>query len=155
MPDATDPTRAAAERLMADESLGGDLTDDGFGPLLTWGLAALRTFAARTPDPAAVGRYGEVVRGVLAAAVTAAETGKVAAPANLLAFLPDPSAAAPLAQLRLGDDPDENAARLASALRLLLEAAPAPVPLMKSTPAPAAKPRPAPKAAGKRRRRKR
>lgn len=128
MADAAALAQSAAETLLGDETLRGDLTDDGFGPLLDWALAALKAAAARAaalPDAEAEAQMSaatERVRATLEAAVQAAQ-GHTRA--DLLALLRAPLPALSgrtrsllaLAGFRLGDDADANAVRLAKVLR--------------------------------------
>lgn len=129
MGDAETLARGAVEALLDDEALRGDLSDEGFGPLLDWGVGTLTALArelARAPDGATararLAAAGKAVKGVIAAAVTAAQGGT---PEDLRALLReaplarDPAARARVAAigLRLSDDADINAARLARALR--------------------------------------
>ncbi len=123
---------ALAERavgaLLDDETLRGDLSDDGFGPLLEWATNAL-TAAARqvadAPDAEAEARMeaaGAAVKDTLAAAVQAAG-GR--SRRDVLALAGTPLVARNtmargrvlFAGFRLGDDPDANARQLARALR--------------------------------------
>ena len=128
MADTAALAQGAVEALLEDERLRGDLSDDGFGPLLDWATRALTAAAGEaargTSEEAARARMAEVaeqVRGALAAAVQAAEGHSRD---DLRALLREPllqrSVPARLRVatlgLRLGDDPDANAARLARAL---------------------------------------
>lgn len=127
MADATALAQQAVETLLDDERLRGSLSDDGFGPLLDWATRALTTTAA-----AAAGESDEVaeaqmsvaqeqVRGALSAAVQAAEGHSRD---DLRALLREPLLQRSIPArmrvvvlgLRLGDDADANAARLARAL---------------------------------------
>lgn len=56
----------AAERLVEDERLRGDLTDEEFGPLLDWALATIDRVAAET-----VGQPDDVADGQVMASVAA------------------------------------------------------------------------------------
>ncbi len=125
MADKNDAVRRVTERLLGDEALGGELTDDGIAPLLRWAADAVKAFAPSAKDAAAVEEYGGLVRGVLEEAVAAAEDGKIADLHKLLAWRGDAPAdgVSRLTQVRLGDDADDNAVRLAAALRTLLPAA--------------------------------
>ena len=123
---------ALAERavgaLLDDETLRGDLSDDGFGPLLEWAANAL-TAAARqvadAPDAQAEARMeaaGVAVKETLAAAVQAAQ-GRSRRDALALAGTPLVArntmarGRVLFAGFLLGNDPDANARRLAAALR--------------------------------------
>lgn len=128
MTDTAALARRAVEALLENESLRGDLSDDGFGPLLNWATGALTATAreaGHAPDAAAatarLDEAEEQVRGLLAAAVRAAQSHSRD---DLLALLREPllqrntpaRLRVALVGLRLGDDPDANAARLARAL---------------------------------------
>ena len=126
MADTEALAQGAVEALLQDESLRGDLTDEGFEPLLGWATDALTAVAeglAATAegDAAAYARMaiaGRAVRGVVAAAVRAAQDGDLepllAEP--LLARDPEDRARVASAGLHLGADPDANATLLARAL---------------------------------------
>jgi hypothetical protein len=123
---------ALAERavgaLLDDETLRGDLTDDGFAPLLEWATNALTAVAQRVadaPDAEAETRMeaaGAAVKETLAAAVQAAQAHSRR---DVLALAGTPLVARNtlargrvlLAGFRLGDDPDANARQLARLLR--------------------------------------
>ena len=128
MAEAEALAERAAGALLDDETLRGDLSDDGFAPLLEWATNALATAAqgaAPLPDAEAEARMeaaGAAVKQTLAAAVQAAQ-GRTRRDALALAGLPL-VARNPLvrgrvafAALRLGSDPDANARRLARALQ--------------------------------------
>lgn len=74
-----DLANAAIERLAEDETLRGDLTDDGYLPLQNWAFARLQRIAheaAHHPDPqAAMEGYTSQLRAFVQAAVQAAESG--------------------------------------------------------------------------------
>lgn len=129
MADAEQLARSAVERLSEDESLRGrgELSDIGFSPLLDWAVAAVQAYAPKAADADAMDKYTSRVRGVVQAAVGAAEAGKLDEPAALLDF--DPAdrakAEADLKALTLGDDPDANGEQLAGVLKAALAAAPA------------------------------
>jgi hypothetical protein len=135
-PQKADPPAAAAvspddlanpaiERLAEDESLRGDLTDDGFLPLQNWAFARLQRIAheaAHHPDPqAAMDGYTAQIRDFMQAAVQAAESGD-------LGTLPDlvkprvvlakdvPSVVAALRAIAFSKDADANAQAIAAAL---------------------------------------
>jgi hypothetical protein len=69
----------AIERLTEDETLRGDLTDDGYQPLQDWAVARLQRIAheaAHHPDPqAAMDGFTEQIRGFVRAVVQAAQDG--------------------------------------------------------------------------------
>lgn len=126
MADAEALARSAAEPLLEDEALRGDLTDEGYGPLLDWATNALTAAAERVATaPDAERRMedaGAAVKATLQAAVQAAQ-GHTRADSQ--ALLRDPLVArSSLARARvaavayrLGGDADRNAIRLAKALR--------------------------------------
>lgn len=136
MADANQLARPAVERLSEDESLRGDLSDIGFGPLLDWAVAAVTAYAAKAADSDAMDQYTGRVRGVVQAAVEAAQAAKLDDPAPLLDF--DPAdrnkALADLQALSLGDDPDANAEQIAAILQSALSSTPA-SPAVEATPA--------------------
>ena len=128
MADTTSLAQGAVEALLDDEALRGDLTDDGFGPLLGWAtdsLTALARELAATPLPQAQRRMataGRAVRSVVAAAVEAAQHPTRDRLRALLAeplLKGDEAVRARIARagLLLGGDADANAARLARALQ--------------------------------------
>jgi hypothetical protein len=130
MADAAALAQGPVERLLEDERLRGDLTDDGFNPLLTWGTDALTAVAqgvADAPDDAAAARMAEAeetTKRLIAAVVRAAREHSREAVADLTN---DPAVAGHLRTRlrviangwRLGDDSDANAIRLAGTLREL------------------------------------
>ncbi len=130
MADAAALAQGPIERLAEDERLRGDLTDDGFNPLFTWGTDALTAAAqgvAEAPDDAATARMTEAeatTKRLIGAVVRAAQEGSREA---VRALMDDPAVAAHLRTRlrviangwRLGDDPDANAIRLAGTLREL------------------------------------
>src|SRR5437660_7793432 len=71
-----DLANAAIERLAEDESLRGDLTDDGYLPLQNWAIARLQRIAheaAHHPDPqAAMDGFAKQIRDFLRDAVQVA-----------------------------------------------------------------------------------
>ncbi len=136
MAEKEDLARSAAERLSEDESLRGDLSDVGFGPLLDWGIAAAQAYNPKAKDAAAMDTYTTRLRGVIQSAVETAQAGKLDDPAPLLDFETDhkDKLKADLTALKLGDDPDANAQQIATALQAALTAAPAPVEQPATTP---------------------
>ena len=123
MPTNEDLVRVAVERLSEDEALRGDLSDEGFRPLLDWGVAAVQAYAAGAPDAAAMERYTGTVRAVIRAAVGAAEAGQLQDdPGSYITFETGrkDEAVRELAALSLGGDPDQNAARIAAVLQAAL-----------------------------------
>lgn len=121
--------KPAVERLSEDESLRGDLSDIGFGPLLDWAVAAVTAYAPKADDNA-LDVYTGRVRGVVQSAVQAAGDGKLDDPAALLDFDPADRAkvSTELQNIKFGDDPDDNAVQLATVLQTGLTAVPAPAP---------------------------
>jgi hypothetical protein len=71
-PDADAVAQTVAERLSEDESLRGDLTDDGFSPVLNWAIDLATTAATRLPDADALSAG---IRGLVRGLVQAAESG--------------------------------------------------------------------------------
>src|SRR5947209_8360225 len=86
MAETEELARSAVERLSEDEALRGDLSDVGFGPLLEWAIAAARAYAPKAGDADAMDKYTGRLRGVVQAAVNAAQAGKLEDPAALLDF---------------------------------------------------------------------
>ena len=130
MADAAALAQGSVERLVENERLRGDLTDDGFNPLLTWATDAL-TAAAQgmvdAPDDAASARMAEAeetTKRLIGAVVHAAQEQSREA---VRALMDDPAVAGHLRTRlrviangwRLGDDPDANAIRLTGTLREL------------------------------------
>ncbi len=130
MPDTTptspdDLANAAIEQLAEDESLRGDLTDDGFGPLQAWAFAQLQRVAksaARHRNPqAAMDGFVRQTRDFVRDAVQAAENGalgdltdEVRTRIVLAGEVPQVQAA--LRALTLGKDADANAQAIAGVL---------------------------------------
>jgi len=122
--------QGAVERLLENERLRGDLTDDGFNPLIAWGTDALAEAAqgvTAVPDDTATARMAEAeetTKRLIEAVVRAAQEHSREA---VRALMDDPAIAGhPRTRLRviangwrLGDDPDANAIRLAGTLREL------------------------------------
>ena len=100
--------KPAVERLSEDESLRGDLSDVGFGPLLDWAVAAVEAYAPLAADSDALDAYTARIKGVVQAAVQAAQDSNLDDPQALLDF--DPSdrekTLAALKAVTFGDDPD-------------------------------------------------
>lgn len=92
----------AAERLLEDESLRGDLADEEYQPLLDWALATSDQVVARTATPsdaeadvvvdAALGQLREVVRSAARAITAMLDDGPAARDAELreLTVIVDP-----------------------------------------------------------------
>lgn len=128
MTSARDAAREVVEQLLEDERLRGDLSDDGYGPLLDWATATLIAVAEEVTvlSPERAKRQLEVardaVRATMEAVVSAASS--VSRPATLALLRDRVVASNPLVRsriafsgFRLGHDRDANAARLARALR--------------------------------------
>lgn len=146
MEDAESLAQGAVERLSEDESLRGDLTDDGFSPLLDWAANAAIAYAQNLksdkPDEA-MDAYASRLKSVMQEAVADAQAGKLEDPAALLDFeMAQPEAArAKLATLKLeANKADDNAIKIAGLLSEALNAAPA----SGSAATPEEKPAPAP-----------
>jgi hypothetical protein len=116
---------AAIERLAEDESLRGDLTDDGYLPLQNWAIARLQQIAheaAHHPDPqAAMDGYTAQIRAFVQAAVQAAENkslGDLADQVKPRVVLAKdiPTITAALRHVTFTDDADANAQAIAAAL---------------------------------------
>jgi len=130
MADVAALAQGPVERLVEDERLRGDLTDDGFNPLVSWGTDALTAAAqavTTASDDAATTRMTEAeetTKRLIAAVVRAAQEGSREA---VRALMDDPAVTGHLRTRlrviangwRLGDDPDANAIRLAGTLREL------------------------------------
>jgi hypothetical protein len=128
MADAAALAQGAIERLLENERLRGDLTDEGFNPLIVWGTDALTEAAqgvTQAPDDAATARMAEAeetTKRLIGAVVRAAQEHSREA---VRALMDDPAVAHhPRTRLRLiangwrlGDDPDANAIRLTGTLR--------------------------------------
>lgn len=128
MPDAESLAQGAVERLLENESLRGELTDDGFGPIVEWASNALIGAAqdvADAPEATAQARMDDAetaTRRIVEEVVDAAQRHTRA---EVLTLMNDPAIARDLrARLRiaangwrLGDDRDANAIRLIKALR--------------------------------------
>lgn len=128
MADAESLAQSAAELLMDDESLRGDLTDVGYGPVLDWATNALSDAAeriAKLPDTEAQAKMdaaSDQVKQLIQAVVQAAEQHTRA---DVLALFNDPLLAHNFRArtrvmargVRLGADADDNAVQLARALR--------------------------------------
>lgn len=78
-PNPDDLANPVIERLVEDETLRGDLTDDGYLPLQNWAIARIQRVAreaAHHPDPAAaMDRFAEQIRAFVRDAVQAAQAG--------------------------------------------------------------------------------
>ncbi len=129
MNDGMALAQGAVERLLENESLRGDLTDEGAQAVLDWAtnalIAAAEGLAAETDEQVQATRMDEAeatVKRVLAKLVQAAQQHRRS---DIFDLLNDPLVAGSFtARLRLagigwrlGDDSDKNAIRLAGALR--------------------------------------
>ncbi|MCX6024137.1 MAG: hypothetical protein NTZ05_20875 [Chloroflexi bacterium] len=111
--------QAAAEALAEDEALRGDLTDDGFLPVLTWatGLALARADQWRQqPDPRAamwdgVAQLKDLARGVVHSAEALAPEPLLAVSGPLASAVTDA-----LDQVDWTEDLDENARSIVAAV---------------------------------------
>lgn len=139
MSDAEALAQRAVERLSDDESLRGDLTDDGFGPLFDWAvnraIALAGPIAAAPPDGRddSLAALTDALRQAVRAAVAAADAGDTAPLIDVLgapALRFDLGALqSALAGVTPGDDHDANAQAIAAALNsvhVLENAPPAP-----------------------------
>ena len=129
MSDGMALAQGAVERLLENESLRGDLTDEGATAAFDWAttalIAAAEGIAAETDEQVRAARMDEAeaaVRRVLEKLVQAAQQHRRS---DVLNLLNDPLVAGSFAARlrlgaigwRLGDDSDKNAIRLAGALR--------------------------------------
>ena len=124
-PKPDDLANAAIEQLAEDESLRGDLTDDGYTPLQSWAFARLQAVAREAvhhPDPqAAMDGFARQIRGFVQDAVNAATNGDLgdlpAAVHPRIALAADvPKVQAALRALKPGNDADANAQSIAAVL---------------------------------------
>lgn len=142
MEDAESLAQTAVERLSEDESLRGDLTDDGFGPLLEWAANAAIAYAQNLksdkPDEA-MDVYASRLKKVMQEVVSSAQAGKIEDPAALLDFeMPAPQATrARIEALKLeSGQADDNAIKISGALAEALTAAPEAAPATSGEKAP-------------------
>ena len=128
MADAETLAQGAVERLVENETLRGDLTDIGFGPIVEWAsnaLIAAAQQAAADSDEAAQARIDEAETAAKRIVEEVVDAAQRHTRAEILALMNDPTIARDLrARLRLaangwrlGDDSDTNAIRLIKALR--------------------------------------
>lgn len=128
MADAESLAQSAVERLMENESLRGDLTDSGFGPIVDWASNALIGAAQAVADQSAVtaqARMDEAETATKRIIEEVVDAAQRHTRAEVLTLMNDPAVARDLrARLRiaangwrLGDDRDANAIRLIKALR--------------------------------------
>jgi hypothetical protein len=128
MADAESLAQGAVERLVENETLRGDLSDVGFGPIVEWASNALIGAAQQvTTDPAeaAQARMDEAETATKRIVEEVVDAAQRHTRTEVLALMNDPTIARDLgARLRLaangwrlGDDTDANAIRLIKALR--------------------------------------
>lgn len=90
--DVENMAKAAVEQLSEDESLRGDLTDEGFDPLMQWLVDMVTIYARKlgggNTDTAtnAMNDYTARLKEVAQAVVAAAESGQIDDPQELLGF---------------------------------------------------------------------
>ena len=105
------------ERVAEDESLRGDLTDEGFGPLLDWCANRIVSVVQHHSTPS-LDELSEVFRGTMAMLVASAEHGDPGELTALPAEIVDPSCVEELSRIVSEvADPDSRAAMLAARLR--------------------------------------
>lgn len=128
MADAETLAQGAVERLVENETLRGDLSDVGFGPIVEWASNALigaAQQAAADLDEAAQARMDEAETATKRIVEEVVDAAQRHTRAEVLTLMNDPTIARDLgARLRLaangwrlGDDSDANAIRLIKALR--------------------------------------
>ena len=126
MAEAEALAERAVEALLDDETLRGELSDEGFTPLLEWATnaltAAARELAAAPDAEARMEAASAAVKQTLAGAVQAAQghsrrDALALAGTALVARNPLARGRVLFSGLRLGPDADANARRLARALR--------------------------------------
>ena len=128
MADTESLAQGAVERLIENEALRGDLTDDGFGPIVEWASNALIGAAqavADKPETVAQARMDEAETATKRIVGEVVEAAQRHTRAEVLTLMNDPAVARDFrARLRiaangwrLGDDSDANAIRLIKALR--------------------------------------
>lgn len=145
MDDPESIAQGAVERLSEDESLRGNLTDDGFNPLLLWASEAAIAYAKNIQSGQAgdlMDKYASRLKGVMQAVVFSAQAGKVENPDELLDFETPRKAELKLelAGLKLDPDADQNAVKLTAVLEKGLQPGPGPEPTppgTRSSPSPA------------------
>lgn len=127
--NADDLAKAIVEPLSEDEQVRGDLTDDGFGPLLQWAVDAATSYAEKalkanphvTTD--AMQPYAARLKNVLLEAVADADAAAIEDPKALLDFDHAPHVTITVFKdLALAkDDADGNAVKIAAVLEAALE----------------------------------
>ncbi len=133
--------QGAVERLSEDESLRGDLTDAGFGPLLEWAANAAIAFAGQisgnNPE-AEMDNYASRLKTLVQTVVEDAGAGKIEDPTPLLDFVTSDRNRVKdqLESLKLSPDPDENAKKIAEVLNSGLKAGNSPEDKPSSSPTP-------------------
>lgn len=124
-PGPDDLANPVIERLVEDETLRGDLTDDGYLPLQNWAIARIRGVAraaAHHPDPeAAMERFAGQMRAFVRAAVQAAQAGALGDLAaqvrpRVVREQDVPAVVDALAAITFTDDADANARAIAGAM---------------------------------------
>jgi hypothetical protein len=120
--------QGAVERLIENETLRGDLTDDGFGPIVEWASNALIVAAQAVADESeavAQARMDEAETATKRIVEEVVDAAQRHTRTEVLALMNDPTVARDLSTRlriaangwRLGDDSDANAIRLIKALR--------------------------------------
>lgn len=123
MANADDLARGVVEQLSEDETLRGDLSDDGFNPLLEWAVNAAtayaKTLAQDVKAAEAMQNYAGRLKGVIQAVVAAADAGKIGEANELLDFqvVEATQSGQKLVALKLvADSADDNAVKIAKVL---------------------------------------
>jgi len=128
MADAETLAQGAVERLVENETLRGDLTDTGFGPIVEWASNALLGAAQQVTtvsDEAAQARMDEAETATKRIIEEVVDAAQRHTRAEVLTLMKDPTIARDLSTRlrlaangwRLGEDSDANAIRLIKALR--------------------------------------
>lgn len=127
MEDAQQLAQGAVEQLSEDESLRGDLTDDGFDPLLQWATNAAIAYATTLTNSSnadqAMQDYAAKLKAVIQAAVADAQAGSISDVAELTDFeaTDKQQLQQQLAGLTLTSDvADDNATKIAEVLSAAL-----------------------------------
>lgn len=105
------------ERVAEDESLRGDLTDEGFGPLLDWCAGRIVRVVQDQGTPS-LDALSEAFRDAMRSLVAAAETGDSSVLSALPPEVVDPGCVDALSTALNGDDddPDRRAAEMVAQL---------------------------------------
>lgn len=128
MADAESLAQGAVERLVENESLRGDLTDSGFGPIVEWASNALIGAAqavTNEPEAAAQARMDEAETATKRIVEEVVDAAQRHTRTEVRTLMNDPAITRNLGVRlrlaangwRLGDDNDANAIRLIKALR--------------------------------------